>query len=122
MLTELNIQNFAIIDHLELAFGPGLVIFTGETGAGKSIIMDALDVLLGGRADATSIRSNADAARFEGTFKLAGPERIPAQAILKREELLDDPDYISLTREVRREGRSVARINGRTVSLSLLKE
>ena len=122
MLTELNIQNFAIIDRLELSLAPGLIIFTGETGAGKSIIMDALDMLLGGRADATSIRADADLARVEGTFKLSGPERQPAHELLKREDLLDDPDYVSLTREIRREGRSVARINGRTVSLSLLKE
>jgi DNA repair protein RecN (Recombination protein N) len=122
MLTELRIQNFAIIDHLELDFGPGLVVFTGETGAGKSIIMDALDMLLGGRTDATAIRSNADLARVEGTFKLSGPERVAAYEILKREDLLDEQDYVTLTREVRREGRSVARINGRTISLSLLKE
>jgi DNA repair protein RecN (Recombination protein N) len=122
MLTELRIQNFAIIDHLELDFGPGLVVFTGETGAGKSIIMDALDMLLGGRADLTVIRSDADLARVEGTFKLSGPERVAAHEILKREDLLDEQDYVTLTREVRREGRSLARINGRTVSLSLLKE
>ena len=122
MLTELHIQNFAIIDRLELDFGPGLVVFTGETGAGKSIIMDALDMLLGGRADATLIRSDADLARVEGTFKFSGPERLAAQELLKREDLLDEPDYVTLTREVRREGRSVARINGRTISLSLLKE
>jgi len=122
MLTELRIQNFAIIDHLELDFGPGLVVFTGETGAGKSIIMESLDMLLGGRADATAIRSDADLARVEGTFKLSGPERVAAHAILKREDLLDEQNYVTLTREVRREGRSVARINGRTISLSLLKE
>jgi DNA repair protein RecN (Recombination protein N) len=122
MLTELHIQNFAIIDRLDLEFGPGLVILTGETGAGKSIIMDALDMLLGGRSDATSIRSDADLARVEGTFKLSGPERTAAHEILKREELLDDPNYVTLTREARREGRSVARINGRTVHLALLKE
>jgi DNA repair protein RecN (Recombination protein N) len=122
MLTELHIQNFAIIDRLELELGPGLVIFTGETGAGKSIIMDALDVLMGGRADATSIRSDADLARVEGTFKLSGPERTAAHEILKREELLDDPNFVTLMREVRREGRSVARVNGRTVNLSMLKE
>ncbi|HTX89671.1 MAG TPA: DNA repair protein RecN [Anaerolineales bacterium] len=122
MLTELHIQNFAIIDRLELELGPGLVIFTGETGAGKSIIMDALDVLMGGRADATSIRSEADLARIEGTFKLTGPERAAAHETLKREELLDDPNFVTLTREVRREGRSVARVNGRTVNLTLLKE
>ena len=122
MLTELHIQNFAIIDRLDLEFGPGLIILTGETGAGKSIIMDAVDMLLGGRADSTSIRSDADLAHVEGTFKLSGPERPAAHAILKREELLDDPNYVTLTREIRREGRSVARLNGRSVGLALLKE
>ncbi len=122
MLTELHIQNFAIIDRLDIEFGPGLVIFTGETGAGKSIIMDAVEMLLGGRADATAIRSEADLARVEGTFKLAGSEKPAAQEVLKREELLDDPDFVTLSRELRREGRSTARINGRTVSLALVKE
>jgi DNA repair protein RecN (Recombination protein N) len=122
MLSELRIQDFAIIDHLELDFEPGLVVFTGETGAGKSIIMDALDILLGGRADATSIRSDSDLARVEGTFKLSGPERISAHEVLEREQMLDDQDYVTLTREVRREGRSVARINGHSASLSLMKE
>ena len=122
MLTELRIQNFAIIDHLELDFGPGLQIFTGETGAGKSIIMDAVEMILGGRADLTVIRSDADLARVEATFKLAGPERQPANEILQREELLDDPNYVTLSREVRREGRNVARVNGRTVNLTLLRE
>jgi len=122
MLTELRIQNFAIIERLELNFGPGLIVFTGETGAGKSIIMDALDMLLGGRTDTTAIRSDADLARVEGTFKLSGPERVAALEILKREDMLDEQNYVTLTREVRREGRSVARINGRTINLSLLKE
>jgi len=122
MLNELHIQNFAIIDHLDLDFGPGLIVLTGETGAGKSIIMDAVDMLLGGRSDTTSIRSDADLARVEGTFKLSGPERPAAHAILTREELLDDPNYVTLTREIRREGRNVARVNGRSVGLSLLKE
>jgi DNA repair protein RecN (Recombination protein N) len=122
MLTDLHIQNFAIIDQLALEFGPGLVILTGETGAGKSIIMDALDVLMGSRADVSVIRSEAELARVEGTFKLSGPERPAALEILKREELLDDPDYVTMMREVRREGRSVARINGRVVGLPLLKE
>ena len=122
MLTELHIHNFAIIDQLDLELGQGLAVFTGETGAGKSIIMDAVELLLGGRADATAIRSDADLARVEGTFKLAGPERSAAQEILKREDLLDDPHYVALGREIRREGRSTARINGRTVSLAILKE
>ncbi len=122
MLTELHIRNFAIIDQLDLDLEPGLIIFTGETGAGKSIIMDALDILMGGRTDATSIRSEAEQAHVEGTFKLSGPERPAAHAILEREELLDDPDYVTLTREIRREGRNVGRVNGRSVGISLLKE
>lgn len=122
MLRELRIQNFAIIDHLELTFGRGLIIFTGETGAGKSIILDALDLLLGGRADVTLIRAEADLARVEATFHLTGPERDPVHDILRRADLLEDPDYLTLSREVRREGRSVARVNGATVNLNLLKE
>jgi DNA repair protein RecN (Recombination protein N) len=122
MLTELHIQNFAIIDRLDLDFEPGLVVLTGETGAGKSIIMDALDVLMGGRADTTAIRSDADLARVEATFKLTGPERPAANEVLEREELLDDPNYVTLGREIRREGRSVARVNGRSANLTLLKE
>ena len=122
MLTELRIQNFAIIDKLELKFGPGLIILTGETGAGKSIILDAVTMLIGGRAETTVIRSEAENAFVEGLFSLKGPERDALLEILKREELLDDENYVTLTREVRREGRSIARVNGRTVNVSLLKE
>ncbi|HAX70415.1 MAG TPA: DNA repair protein RecN, partial [Anaerolineae bacterium] len=122
MLTELRIQNFAIIDKLDLRFGPGLIILTGETGAGKSIILDAVVMLIGGKADATFIRTDSDAAFVEGVFHLKGPEREAVHEVLKREELMDDPDYVVLMREVRREGRSVARINGRTVNVGLLKE
>jgi len=122
MLTELHIQNFAIIDKLDLRFGPGLIILTGETGAGKSIILDAVVMLIGGKADTTFVRTDSDAAFVEGVFHLKGPEREAVHAVLQREELMDDPDYVVLMREVRKEGRSVARINGRTVSVSLLKE
>jgi len=122
MLTELRIQNFAIIDQLELKPGPGLIILTGETGAGKSIILDAVEMLVGGRADSMQIRTDADAAFVEGVFHLMGPEQDAVRAVLKREDLLDDPDYVTLSREVRREGRNVARLNGRTVGATLLKE
>src|SRR5574339_717355 len=122
MLTELRSHNFAIIDQLELRFGPGLIILTGETGAGKSIILDAVVMLIGGKADAMLIRTDADAAVVEGVFPLRGPEKEAVHAIRQREELMDDPEYVVLTREVRREGRSVARVNGRTANVSLLKE
>ncbi len=122
MLTELHIQNFAIIDKLDLTLGHELIILTGETGAGKSIILDAVEMLVGGRADASVIRTDSDAAMVEGVFHLKGPEKEAVNEILKREELLDDPNYLTMTREVRREGRSIARVNGRTASVSLLKE
>jgi DNA repair protein RecN (Recombination protein N) len=122
MLTELHIQNFAIIDKLDLTLGPGLIILTGETGAGKSIILDAVEMLVGGRADATVVRAGSDAAIVEGVFKLIGPEKEAVNEVLKREELLDDPNYVTLTREVRREGRNIARVNGRTAGVTLLKE
>jgi DNA repair protein RecN (Recombination protein N) len=122
MLTELRIQNFAIIDKLDLRFGPGLIILTGETGAGKSIILDAVVMLIGGKADTTLVRTDSDAAFVEGVFQLRGPEKEAVHSILQREELLDDPNYVVLMREIRKEGRSVARVNGRTVNVSLLKE
>src|SRR5258706_1477611 len=122
MLTELRIENFAIIDKLALDFSPGLIIFTGETGAGKSIIMDALEMLLGGRTEATVIRADAERAAVEGIFKLAEAEKQAVVEVLRREDLLDDENYVTLAREVRREGRNTARVNGRTVNVALLKE
>src|SRR5512142_3466374 len=101
MLSELHIQNFAIIDKLDLKLGPGLIILTGETGAGKSIILDAVEMVVGGRADATVVRSESAAAVVESVFKLSGAEKEPVNEILKREERLDDPNFVTLTREVR---------------------
>lgn len=128
MLTELHIENFAIIDQLEIHFGSGLIVFTGETGAGKSIIIDALETLLGGRADATLVRSGAERASVEGVFRLPPAAGDPASLghsihlLLERENLLDDAEWITLGREIRANGRSVARVNGRSVSVGLLKE
>jgi DNA repair protein RecN (Recombination protein N) len=124
MLSEITITDFAIIDNLRLEFAPGFVAFTGETGAGKSIIIDAVDLLLGGRADATFVRAGAEVARVEATFKVAPELRPMVEASLAREELLDgdSADDVILAREVRREGRNVCRINGRVVSLAVLKE
>jgi DNA repair protein RecN (Recombination protein N) len=126
MLTELHIRNFAIIDELTLEFGPGLNILTGETGAGKSIIIDAVGLLLGDRAAAEWVRAGAEMAQIEATFVLpADPERAAEVSSLLESEGLDDPDnpqWVVLNREVRLNGRNVCRINGRSVSLQLLAD
>jgi DNA repair protein RecN (Recombination protein N) len=122
MLTELRIQNFAIIDELTLSISPGFVVFTGETGAGKSIIIDAVELLLGGRADNTMVRTGAEVALIEGVFHLEPTIQEGVAQILEREGLLDDIGYCVLAREIRREGRNICRINGRTVNLGLLTE
>lgn len=122
MLLELRIENFAIIDELTLEFGEGLVIFTGETGAGKSIIIDAVETLLGVRADATVIRTDTDRSSVEGAFRIAPAVREQVHAILQREDLLDNENFVTLAREFRRTGRNSARVNGRTVTVALLRE
>jgi len=121
MLEELRIRNFAIIDNLELTLGPGLVVFTGETGAGKSIIVDAVMLLLGGRAESIVVRAGADRAVLEGIFRLEPAVQAAVQALLEPEGLWDTPDTVVLGREIRRNGRNLARINGRTVNLGLLR-
>lgn len=122
MLLELRIENFAIIDKVEIHFDPGLIIFTGETGAGKSILIDAVDTMLGGRADSTFVRSGADRAIIEGVFKIPSSTNGSIQAILEREELLDDENYLTLGREIRLNGPNIARVNGRSVTASLLRK
>ncbi len=122
MLTELRIENFAIIHELRLDFLNGLVIFTGETGAGKSIILDALEAVLGGRAETATIRTGVERAQVEATFRLEDAVKEPVHVLLEAENLLDDPDYITLTREIQREGRNTARINGRIVTATLQRE
>ncbi len=123
MLIELRIENFAIIDRLEVNFGPGLVAFTGETGAGKSIIIDAVESLLGGRTEPIQVRTGSQRASVEGLFSIPAAAHSELMAILEREELLEDPQTtLTLGREIRANGRSVARVNGRSVSANLLKE
>lgn len=122
MLEELHIHDFAIIENLNLQFNSGLVVFTGETGAGKSIILDALGAILGARVDTTSVRKGADRAIVEGFFRLEGQERELINSLLEREGLLEEPNGLWLGREIRAEGRTIARVNGRTVSLSVQSE
>ena len=122
MLTELHIENFAIIERLDVNFASGLVTLTGETGAGKSIIIDAVETLLGGRAEAIQVRSGAERASVEAVFRIPENTRQQIQTVLEREELLDEPNFLTLAREVRLNGRNVARVNGRSVTTALLRE
>jgi len=122
MLTELRIENFAIIHELELTPGAGLLIFTGETGAGKSIILDALMALVGGRVDGSMVRQGEERAILEAQFAIPAACREEITAILQREGLYEGEASLSLGREIRAEGRSVSRVNGRSVNVSLLKE
>ena len=126
MLHELRIRNFAIIDDLHLVFGPGLNILTGETGAGKSIIIDALGLLLGDRAAADWVRTGSELAEIEATFQLPVDRDLAAELqTLLDEQGLDDPDnpdWLVLSREVRLNGRNICRVNGRAVNVQTLGE
>lgn len=122
MLKELRIENFAIVDKLELQFGEGLTTFTGETGAGKSILLDAIEALMGGRAEGSMIRADVDRANLEALFMIPPEHKEEINQILQKEELLDGQDTVLFNREIRREGRNVARINGRVVNVSLMKQ
>ena len=121
MLIELRIQNFAIIDNLELELGDGLTILTGETGAGKSILFDAVETLLGVRADATVIRHGEERAIVEGVFSLEGESRDLIKALMAEEDLVEEGDFLTISREFRRNGRNSVRINGNIVNLNLIK-
>ncbi len=123
MLTELTITNFVIIDHLQIPFDAGFNVLTGETGAGKSIIVDAVSLLLGGRASSDFVRAGEKSAVVEGVFRLSPALQARIGPVLEREGLEEaDSDTLILGREIRATGRNFCRVNGRTVSLSLLAE
>ena len=122
MLLELRIENFAIIQQLELHFKEGLTTFTGETGAGKSILLDGITCLVGGKTDASMVRSDAERASLEAVFAIPELNLQEVNEILEREALSDNPNQVTLSREIRREGRSIARVNGHNVSQTILKE
>ncbi|MHB8620622.1 MAG: DNA repair protein RecN [Chloroflexota bacterium] len=116
MLLELSIRDFAIVDSLRLSLDQGLNALTGETGAGKSILIDALGVVLGERANPAMIRAGAARAIIDATF--TRPASLPAEI----EDLdVGEDDVLILSREIHAGGRGVARLNGRSVPLSLLQ-
>ena len=120
MLRHIHVRNFAIIDAVQLDLSGGLTVMTGETGAGKSILVDALGLLLGDRAGAEAIRPGADRAELEALFSLeASPE---ARRLLEEQAIDDESGECVLRRVVSREGGSRAFINGRAVNLTTLRE
>jgi DNA repair protein RecN (Recombination protein N) len=120
MLSELVIRNFAIIDELHVQFGEGFIVFTGETGAGKSIIFDAVEALIGGRVDTSSIRTEAETAYIEGHFLISNHTKKLVE-LLQEEEIEIDSDLLIISREIRLNGRNIARINGKVAPINLLK-
>lgn len=120
MLKSLHISNYALIDSLDIEFDSGLNIITGETGAGKSIIIGALSMLLGGRTDTKAIRREDMKSVIEGTFSLS--PSTPLAEILKGADVDFDPTTCILRREISPGGRSRAFINDTPVNLTLLRE
>ncbi|HEV2128107.1 MAG TPA: AAA family ATPase, partial [Thermomicrobiales bacterium] len=120
MLLELAINDFAIIASSRIEFGPGMHALTGETGAGKSILLDALGLVLGDRASTDAVRTGARRARIEALFDLADAPRDRIIAMLEEQGIEPDKEQLVITREVQAGGRSVARINGQIVTVSVL--
>src|SRR5262252_259216 len=120
MLTHLQIRDFAIIDAIELELRPGLTVLTGETGAGKSILVDALQLLAGGRAGAEVVRHGAERAEVSATFDLGKAPRELKQWL--EEQSLGGGTELVIRRVVGNDGRSRAYLNGQSVSLQLLRE
>ncbi len=119
MLVELSVENFGIIGRLKWRLTSGLNILTGETGAGKSLIVDAIEVLLGGRVGEESIRDGAGSLRIEGVFEIDGVALL--KGLLSKHEL-DGNGVIVLTREIDKRSPGFGRVNGRAVPLTVLRQ
>lgn len=121
MLTELSIKNFAIIEDLSVHFQDGLTVLTGETGAGKSIIIDAVQLLSGGRGSVDYIRHGATKAELNGLF-IIDDSMIKISQLAEEYGIDIDDNMIVLERTITNKGKSVCRINGKLVTLTILKE
>ena len=118
MLSSLYIQNYALIERLDITFEDGFSVITGETGAGKSIMLGAIGLLLGQRADSKAIRQGAGKCVIEAHFDIKGTPT----ALFLHEQGLDDGDECILRREVLASGKSRAFINDTPVQLNVMKE
>jgi DNA repair protein RecN (Recombination protein N) len=119
MLTTLYVRNFAVVEEAEVGFGPGLTVVTGETGAGKSLLVDALMLLSGARADSAMVRAGCERAELAAEVDLAA---LPTARDWLAQQALDDDDACRLRRVIKAEGSSRAWINGRPASLAQLSE
>ncbi|MBR6965556.1 MAG: DNA repair protein RecN [Clostridia bacterium] len=120
MIRTLTIDNVALIEHIQISFHSGMLVLSGETGAGKSIIVDAITLILGGRSDREIIRTGSGKASVEAEFETEPDERL--DDLLKREQIDWDGCRLTLYREISLNGRNVCRINGVMVPVSFLKE
>jgi DNA repair protein RecN (Recombination protein N) len=121
MLTRLRVDSFALIDHIDIELGAGLTVITGETGAGKSILIGALNSILGAPISADLVRGGATRCQVEGLFEL-GDDTAARQRLELAGFELDDEDHLILRREIRAEGRSRAFVNGAMVPVRRLRE
>ena len=119
MLTSLSVRNLAVIERIDLEFGDGLTVLTGETGAGKSILLDALGLVIGRRADISMIRPGADRASVTATFRI-GPES--AIVGMLEERGIECDEELVVRRQVRTDGRSLAHANDEVIGVALLRE
>ena len=120
MLTQMSIRNFALIEQMNISFNDGITIFTGETGAGKSILMDAFSILLGERASSEFIRHGKDSFVIDGIFDIANHQSI--QALLESKNIMVEEDQLILSRSFNRNGKSSILANDQPIPLKALKE
>lgn len=120
MLLQLSIKNLALIDAMTIDFAPGMNVMTGETGAGKSIVVDAVNLVLGERADRELIANGQSKARVEAVFDIADNEKV--KALLAQMEIEGDEDTTSISRELTSAGKNICRINGTVVPLQTLRQ
>ncbi|MEJ8549416.1 DNA repair protein RecN [Bacillus velezensis] len=120
MLAELSIKNFAIIEELTISFERGLTVLTGETGAGKSIIIDAVSLLVGGRGSSEFVRYGETKAELEGLFLLDSGH--PVFEVCREQGIDASDDMIVMRRDINAGGKSVCRVNGKLVTIAALRE